>query len=29
MLTMWVTQDEHQHLLERCDGKQLAAWMRQ
>ncbi|MBJ5289986.1 plasmid mobilization relaxosome protein MobC, partial [Salmonella enterica subsp. enterica serovar Derby] len=28
MLTMWVTQDEHQHLLERCDGKQLAAWMR-
>ncbi|MEY5334009.1 plasmid mobilization relaxosome protein MobC, partial [Salmonella enterica subsp. enterica serovar Corvallis] len=22
MLTMWVTQDEHQHLLERCDGKQ-------
>ncbi len=29
MLTMWVTQDEHQQLLERCDGKQLAAWMRQ
>lgn len=29
MLTMWVTQDEHQRLLERCDGKQLAAWMRQ
>ncbi len=29
MLTMWVTQDEHQQLLERCDGKQLAAWMRE
>ena len=29
MLTLWVTQDEHQQLLERCDGKQLAAWMRQ
>ena len=29
MLTMWVTQDEHRQLLERCDGKQLAAWMRQ
>jgi hypothetical protein len=29
MLTMWVTEDEHQRLLERCDGKQLAAWMRQ
>jgi hypothetical protein len=26
---MWVTEDEHQRLLERCDGKQLAAWMRQ
>ena len=26
---MWVTQDEHRQLLERCDGKQLAAWMRQ
>ncbi|ECY6665783.1 MobC family plasmid mobilization relaxosome protein [Salmonella enterica] len=23
MLTMWVTQDEHQQLLELCDGKQL------
>jgi len=29
MLTMWVTDDEHRRLLERCDGKQLAAWMRQ
>lgn len=29
MLTMWVTADEHRRLLERCDGKQLAAWMRQ
>ncbi|MFS8519698.1 plasmid mobilization relaxosome protein MobC, partial [Salmonella enterica] len=23
MLTMWVTEDEHRRLLERCDGKQL------
>jgi len=29
MLTMWVTEDEHRRLLERCDGKQLAAWIRQ
>lgn len=29
MLTMWVTDDEHRRLLERCEGKQLAAWMRQ
>ena len=29
MLTMWVTEDEHRRLLARCDGKQLAAWMRQ
>lgn len=29
MLTMWVTEDEHRRLLERCDGKRLAAWMRQ
>ncbi|MGS6369811.1 MobC family plasmid mobilization relaxosome protein, partial [Enterobacter hormaechei] len=29
MLTMWVTEDEHRRLLDRCDGKQLAAWMRQ
>ncbi len=29
MLTMWVTDDEHRRLLERCQGKQLAAWMRQ
>jgi len=29
MLTMWVTEDEHRRLLERCDGKQLATWMRQ
>jgi len=29
MLTMWVTEDEHRRLLERCDGKQLASWMRQ
>lgn len=29
MLTMWVTNDEHRRLLDRCDGKQLAAWMRQ
>ncbi|MBX4355441.1 plasmid mobilization relaxosome protein MobC, partial [Mycobacterium tuberculosis] len=21
MLTMWVTEDEHRRLLERCDGK--------
>ncbi|HCH8437013.1 MobC family plasmid mobilization relaxosome protein, partial [Citrobacter freundii] len=28
MLTMWVTEDEHRRLLERCDGRQLAAWMR-
>ncbi|MGS6466926.1 MobC family plasmid mobilization relaxosome protein, partial [Enterobacter intestinihominis] len=27
MLTMWVTEDEHRRLLERCDGRQLAAWM--
>ena len=26
---MWVTEDEHRRLLERCDGKQLAVWMRQ
>ncbi|MFN1398410.1 plasmid mobilization relaxosome protein MobC, partial [Escherichia coli] len=25
MLTMWVTEDEHRRLLERCEGKQLAA----
>jgi hypothetical protein len=29
MLTMWVSQEEHQALLARCEGKQLAAWMRQ
>ncbi|WP_426727943.1 MobC family plasmid mobilization relaxosome protein, partial [Enterobacter cloacae complex sp. 326A8] len=29
MLTMWVTEGEHRRLLERCDGRQLAAWMRQ
>lgn len=29
MLTLWVTEDEHRRLIERCDGKQLAAWMRQ
>lgn len=29
MLTMWVNEDEHRRLLARCDGKQLAAWMRQ
>lgn len=29
MLTMWVTEDEHARLLERCNGKPLAAWMRQ
>ncbi|MFX4310917.1 MobC family plasmid mobilization relaxosome protein [Enterobacter sp. 63] len=29
MLTMWVTEDEHRRLLERCDCRQLAAWMRQ
>ncbi|MEP9102457.1 MobC family plasmid mobilization relaxosome protein, partial (plasmid) [Enterobacter hormaechei] len=27
MLTMWVTEDEHRRLLERCDGRPLAAWM--
>ena len=25
MLTMWVTEDEHRRLLERCDGRQLEA----
>jgi hypothetical protein len=29
MLTMWVTEGEHRRLSERCDGGQLAAWMRQ
>ncbi|MQH99079.1 MobC family plasmid mobilization relaxosome protein, partial [Escherichia coli] len=29
LLTMWVTEDEHRRLLERREGKQLAAWMRQ
>ena len=29
MLTMWVTQDEHQQLLARCEGQWLAVWMRQ
>ena len=29
MLTMWVTEGEHRRLLERCDGRPLAAWMRQ
>jgi hypothetical protein len=29
MLTMWVTEDEHRRLLDRCEGKQLASWMRQ
>jgi hypothetical protein len=29
MLTLWVTEDEHRRLLELCDGKPLAAWMRQ
>ncbi|EEW5167422.1 plasmid mobilization relaxosome protein MobC, partial [Escherichia coli] len=28
MLTIRVTDDEHARLLERCEGKQLAAWMR-
>ncbi|MCQ1635622.1 MobC family plasmid mobilization relaxosome protein [Escherichia coli] len=28
MLTIRVTDDEHERLLERCEGKQLAAWMR-
>ncbi|MGC0088990.1 plasmid mobilization relaxosome protein MobC, partial [Enterobacter asburiae] len=27
MLTMWVTEGEHRRLLERCDGRPLAAWM--
>ncbi|KFD18483.1 MobC family mobilization protein [Tatumella ptyseos ATCC 33301] len=27
MLTLWVTEDEHRRLPERCDGKQLAAAM--
>ncbi|MGS6381142.1 hypothetical protein ACVGW7_00220, partial [Enterobacter intestinihominis] len=26
---MWVTEDEHRRLLERSDGNQLAAWIRQ
>ena len=30
MLTMWVTEDEHRRLLERCEGKTtLRPWMRQ
>ncbi|EHQ9940938.1 MobC family plasmid mobilization relaxosome protein [Salmonella enterica] len=29
MLTMRVTEQEHQQLLDRCDGRQLAAWMRE
>lgn len=29
MLTLWVTEEEHRRLLERCEGKQLAPWMRQ
>ena len=29
MLTMRVTEEAHRQLLDRCDGKQLAAWMRQ
>jgi hypothetical protein len=29
MLTLWVTQEEHRHLQERCEGKRLASWMRQ
>jgi len=29
MLTMWVTPEEHQRLQARCEGRQLAAWMRQ
>ncbi|TRH48390.1 plasmid mobilization relaxosome protein MobC, partial [Salmonella enterica] len=28
MLTIRVTDDEHARLLERCEGKQLAVWMR-
>ncbi|RAZ26793.1 plasmid mobilization relaxosome protein MobC, partial [Enterobacter hormaechei subsp. xiangfangensis] len=27
MLTMWVSEDEHRRVLERCDGRQLAAWL--
>ncbi|MTG65742.1 plasmid mobilization relaxosome protein MobC, partial [Klebsiella pneumoniae] len=26
---MWVTEDERRRRLERCDGRQRAAWMRQ
>ncbi|MGS6225759.1 MobC family plasmid mobilization relaxosome protein, partial [Enterobacter hormaechei] len=29
MLTRWLTEDDHRRLLERCDGRQQAAWMRQ
>ncbi|TGH32478.1 plasmid mobilization relaxosome protein MobC, partial [Escherichia coli] len=29
MLTIRVTDDEHARLLERCEGKQLAVWIRQ
>ncbi|MEP8848106.1 plasmid mobilization relaxosome protein MobC, partial (plasmid) [Enterobacter hormaechei] len=25
MLTMWVTEDEHRRLLERCDGRSAAS----
>ncbi|MCM5047274.1 plasmid mobilization relaxosome protein MobC, partial [Escherichia coli] len=28
MLTIRVTDDEHARLLERCEGKRLAEWMR-
>ena len=28
MLTIRVTDDEHARLLERCEGKQMAVWMR-
>ena len=28
MLTVWVTPDEHQAMLERCNQRQLASWIR-
>ena len=29
MLTLWVTPDEHERLLARCDSPRLATWMRE
>lgn len=29
MLTLWVTPEEHERLLARCDSPRLATWMRE